>query len=159
MLDENGSVIAEGPKMGRPYRWRHQIAVSTFDPSGDVEIAVVRTPHIAGTVEFYRLGSGELSITAEVPGITSHTIGSRNLDMSLAADLDGDNFSELLVLSPDLSELIAIDKSVQGAGAAWKIPLGGFASSNLAGASLPDGRIAIGMARNDGFLRLWIPAN
>ena len=159
VLDESGNIIAEGDKMGIPYRWRHQIAVSNFDPQGGLDIAVVRTPHIAGTVEFYRLEDGKLSIAAEFPGVTSHTIGSSNLDMAAAGDFDGDNLNELLVLTPDLTEIIAVRKTVRGAEAAWQLPLGDRASSNIAGANLPGGRVVLGLGRNDGVLRFWLPGS
>ena len=41
-------------------------------------------------VEFFQLENNELRIVAQVPGYTSHIIGSRNLDMALAGDFDGD---------------------------------------------------------------------
>ncbi len=52
---EDGSVIAEGPAVGQGNRWRHQIAVAPFGPQGELELAVVLTPHIGGVVEFYAL--------------------------------------------------------------------------------------------------------
>jgi hypothetical protein len=159
IFSENGEQIAEGPKMGQPYRWRHQIAVSEFGTKGKTELAVVRTPHIRGTVEFYQLKDGQLIVAAEFPGLTSHTIGSRNLDQAAAGDFDGDGFSELLVLSPDLSEYIALRRTRTGAEEAWRLPLDGIVSSNLAGAPLPDGRITIGAGRSDNVLRIWLPQN
>jgi hypothetical protein len=154
---ESGDKLAQGPKMGIPYRWRHQIAITNFDLAGQLELAVVRTPHIGGSVEFYQFNNGELSITAEYPGITSHTIGSRNLDLAAAGDFDGDGLSELLVLSPDLSEFVAVRRTKSGAEEVWRLPLDGFISSNLAGAPLSDGSIAIGAGRSDNVLRIWLP--
>jgi len=157
IFSENGERIAEGPKMGQPYRWRHQIAVSVFGTNGESDLAVVRTPHIGGTVEFYQLKDGQLIVAAEFPGITSHTIGSRNLDLAAAGDFDGDGLSELLVLSPDLSEYIAVRRTPTGAEEVWRLPLDGIISSNLAGASLPDGNLIIGAGRSDNVLRIWLP--
>ncbi len=157
IFDEMGEKIAQGPKFGIPFRWRHQIAASNFAPGGELELAVVRTPHIAGTVDFYQLVDGKLTITAQYPGITSHTLGSRNLDLSAAGDFDADGRSELIVLNPDLSELIAVRRTPSGAEQAWNLPLDGFVSSNLAGAPLPDGRIALGLGRSDNVLRIWLP--
>ena len=157
IFSENGERIAEGPKMGQPYRWRHQIAVSEFGTNRETELAVVRTPHIGGTVEFYQLKDGELIVAAEFPGITSHTIGSRNLDLTAAGDFAGDGLSELLVLSPDLSEYIAVRRTPTGAEEVWRLPLDGIISSNLAGASLPDGNLIIGAGRSDNVLRIWLP--
>ena len=157
ILDEIGERLAEGPKMGIPFRWRHQIAVSRFGSGANIELAVVRTPHIGGNIEFYQLKDGELSITAEFPGVTSHTLGSRNLDLAAAGDFDGDGSSELLVLSPDLREYIAVRRTTAGAERVWGLPVDGVASSNLAGAPLPGGGIVLGIGRSDHILRLWIP--
>ncbi len=158
VLDETGEIIAQGPKMGTSFRWRHQIAISNFGPLGEIELAVVRTPHIAGNVEFYRLKDGVFSIVAEFPGVTSHTIGSRNLDFAAAGDFDGDGISELMVLSPDLTEYIAIHRTVSGAEQSWRLPLDGILSSNLAGAPLPNGTFSIGAGRADNILRIWHPS-
>ena len=158
LLDETGSRIAQGPSMGTPFRWRHQIAVSNFDLGGEAELAGVRTPHIDGNVEFYRLENGELSIAAEFPGVTSHTIGSRNLDMAAAGDFDGDEKSELLVLSPDLREVIAVQRTDAGAEQAFRLSIDGEITTNLAGAPLPDGRAALAVGNDDNLLRIWLPS-
>ena len=90
VYDETGQVAAEGPTVGAGFRWRHQLAVAPFGPSGETELAVMLTPHIGGNVEFYRMRGDTLEIVARLPGPTSHVNGSRNLDMALAGDLDGD---------------------------------------------------------------------
>jgi hypothetical protein len=79
--------------------------------------------------------------------------------MAAAGDFDGDNLNELLVLTPDLTEIIAVRKTVRGAEAAWQLPLGDRASSNIAGANLPGGRVVLGLGRNDGVLRFWLPGS
>ena len=157
IFSENGQVLAEGPMMGQPYRWRHQIAVGAFGPDGEKELAVVRTPHIGGVVEYYQFSEGELSVVAEFPGITSHKIGSRNLDLAAAGDFDGDGAFELLLPSPDLTELVAVRRSSSGAEAVWQLPIDGQLSTNLAGVISPDGEIVIAVGRTDGVLKLWLP--
>jgi hypothetical protein len=86
--DERGRQVAAGPTIGTGYRWRHQLVVAPFGPRGELELASVLTPHIGGIVEFYRMIGDELKIVARVPGYSSHTIGSRNLDRAIAGDLD-----------------------------------------------------------------------
>jgi hypothetical protein len=113
--DETGQLVAEGPAVGAGFRWRHQIAVGPFGPDGETELAVVLTPHIGGVVEFYRMRAGKLDIVARFSGPTSHVNGSRNLDMALAGDLDGDGRTELLVLSRGLTKLIGVRRTVSGA--------------------------------------------
>lgn len=157
IFDESGTRVTQGPVIGQAFRWRHQIAAAQFAPEGDVELAVVRTPHIGGVVEFYRLEGDQLSIKAEFPAVTSHMIGSRNLDQAAAADIDGDGLVELLVFAPDLTELIAVQRLSTGAEQDFRLPIGAVATSNIAGALLPDGRLAIGVAKADNSLRIWLP--
>ena len=157
VFDELGQVIAEGPDIGRGYRWRHQVAVAPFGPGGELELAVVRTPHIGGTVEFYRLEGSSLRIAAQHRTITSHVIGSRNLDMAAAGDFDGDGRVELLVSDLPLTSLVGVRRTDDGAEAAWTVPVGGRMSTNLSAVALDDGQMAVGVGRQDGVLRVWLP--
>ncbi len=155
--DEQGSRVATGPAIGTGFRWRHQLAVAPFGPGGELELASVLTPHIGGIVEFYRMQGDELEIVAQVPGYSSHEIGSRNLDRALAGDLDGDGRIELLVPDQAQESLGAIRRTNEGAETAWSIPLDGRLSTNLAAVTLPDGVLALGAGLEEGLLRLWLP--
>lgn len=157
VFDESGNQVARGPAVGQGSRWRHQIAVAPFGPQGSVELVDVLTPHIGGVVEFYRLDGDELSIVAEVPGYTSHIIGTRNLDMAVAGDFDGDGRPELLLPNQARTELGAIQRSEEGATVDWSVPVGARAVTNLASATLQDGSLAVGVGREDGVLRIWPP--
>ncbi len=159
-FDETGRPIARGPAIGTSYRWRHQIAVAPFGPGGEMELAAVKTPHIGGIAEFYRLEGSELRIVARIEGVTSHVLGSRNLDMAAAGDFDGDGRTELLLQGRSLTSLLAVRRTDNGAEIAWSVPVGGRVSTNLAAATLPDGRTAVGIGREDetgGTLRVWLP--
>ena len=157
VFSENGELLAEGQKMGQPFRWRHQIAYGTMGSNGETELVVVRTPHIGGLVEYYQFSAGNLEIVAQYSGITSHVLGSRNLDMAAVGDFDGDLQTELLLPNPDLTELVAVRRSTSGAEEDWRLSIGGKLSTNLAGVTLPNREIALGVGRADGFLRLWLP--
>jgi hypothetical protein len=157
VYDESGIRVASGPAIGRASRWRHQIASGPFGPDGETEIVDVLTPHIGGVVEFYRRQGEELRIVAQVSGYTSHVIGTRNLDMAAAADFDGDGRIELLLPSQSRAELGAIRRTRDGAEVAWIIPVGGRVVTNLAAVGLLDGTLAVGVGRDDGVLRLWLP--
>ena len=102
----------------------------------------VLTPHIGGVVEFYRVSGGELTIVAHVPGYTSHSIGTRNLDMALAADFDGDGRLELLLPSQARTELGAVRRTQDGAEVAWSVSVDGRVATNLAAVTLLDGTLA-----------------
>ncbi len=155
--NEQGERVATGPAIGTGFRWRHQLAVAPFGPGGELELASVLTPHIGGIVEFYRLHGDELEIVAQVPGYSSHEIGSRNLDRALAGDLDGDGRIELLVPDQAQESLGAIRRTDEGAETAWSIPLDGKLSTNLVGVTFSDGVLALGVGLEEGVLRLWLP--
>jgi hypothetical protein len=156
VFDEAGAEVAVGPAVGQGFRWRHQIAAAPFGPSGEIELADVLTPHIGGVVEFFRLDGGELALAAGLPGYTSHVIRTRNLDLALAGDFDGDGAVELLVLNPARTELAAIARTDGGASEAWTLPLGGELATNLAAVETQDGGIALAAGRADRVLRLWL---
>ena len=155
-FDEQGNRVAEGPPVGRGYRWRHQLAAADFAPGGELEIAAVRTPHIGGVVEFFRLEGDSLRLTATRTGYSTHRIGSRNLEMWLAGDLDGDGRLELLVPDQSFRYLAAIRRTRDGTEEAWRLDAGGPIGTNPAAAILPDGGLAVGVGREDGVLRLWV---
>jgi hypothetical protein len=155
VFDESGEQVAGGPAAGQGFRWRHQIAAAPFGPSGEIELADVLTPHIGGTVEFFRLDRGKLALTAGVPGYTSHVIHTRNLDLALAGDFDGDGAVELLLPNQGRTELTAIAHTACGAAAEWTLPLGGELATNLAAVETADGGIALAAGRANRVLRLW----
>lgn len=156
VYDEAGYQVATGPAIGRGGRWRHQIAAGPFAPDGSVELVAVRTPHLGGIVEFYARRGADLEIVAELPGYTSHVLGSRNLDMAVAADINGDRQAELLLPSQDRTQLAAIGRVTDGAQVQWTAQVGAPVSTNLAALRLPDGQLALGVGRADGVLRLWL---
>ena len=90
-------VVAVSEPTGTGFRWTHQVAVAPFGPDDAMELATIKTPHIGGVAEFYRLAEGKLELVASLPGnYSSHVNGSRNLDMASAGDFDGDGNVELL---------------------------------------------------------------
>jgi len=73
--------------------------VAPFGPNGELELAEVLTPRIGGIAGFSRMDGDPLNLVAQQDGVTSHYVFSRNLDMGLAGDLDGDGQLELVVLT------------------------------------------------------------
>ena len=159
VFSESGERIAEGAAIGLGFRWRHQLAVAPFGPNGETELADVLTPHIGGGVEFFQLNGNTLVRVAQVQGYTTHLIGSRNLDMALAGDVDGDGMVELLVPSEDFTSLGGIRRTAEGAEAAWTVPVCGRVTTNIAGVATADGRMNIGVGRDDAVLRIWPAGN
>lgn len=145
-----------GPSIGTGYRWRHVIAVGPFAPSGQAEIAVVRTPHIGGILEFYSPGTPEsLVVTATRSGVTSHRLGSRNLDMGLAGDFDGDGTPEVVL--PDMSRgaLVATQRIADGAEQRWTFELPVKVTSNLMAGAWGAGRTTLAAGLADGRVILY----
>ncbi len=77
--------------------------------------------------------------------------------MALAGDFDGDGSVEVLLPDQSLTELGAIRRTGVGAEAAWSLPIDGILTTNLAAVSFPDGSLALGLGRDDGVLRVWLP--
>ena len=155
IYDEAGDVVAQGPGIGRGFRWRHQIAVAPFGPNGETELVDVRTPHIGGIVEFRSLEEPDLPIVASVPGYTSHVNRSRNIDMAVAGDFDGDDRVELLLPNQRRTTLAAIQRTDNGAIVDWELPLDGTLTSNVAVNRHMNGRISVGVGLADNRIRIW----
>ncbi len=146
-----GERIATGPVYGPG--WRHQLAVAPFAPDSSTELAAILKPHVTHTLEYYRLEDGDLSVSATVDGVSSHTYGSRNLDGAVAADLDDDGAVELFVPTTDRRRLVAVTRRSSEAQIQWEWELGGQLTSNLTGVGLDDGGVAVGAATaNDVFV-------
>ena len=144
-----------GPAVGRGNRWRHQIAVAPFGPNGELELAEVLTPHIGGIAGFYRMDGDPLNLVAQQDGVTSHSVVSRNLDMGLAGDLDGDGQPELVVFGQPFREVVALRLTPDGVAVAWRATVGGKAVTNSASVESGAG-ISLGVGRDDGVLRIWL---
>jgi hypothetical protein len=154
--DATLKIIAESDPVGTGFRWLHQIAVAPFGPNGEIEIAVVETPHVGGISKFYRLAGDRLELVASNPGgYMSHVNGSRNLDQAVAGDFDGDGHVELLVPSRDQKSLIALRRVGDSVEEVWEIELGARLSSNLSVLETNDGNIILGAATENGILHIW----
>ena len=155
--DEDGlRVIAESDPIGTGFRWLHQIAVAPLGPNGEIEIAVVKTPHIGGVAQFYRLEGNRLEIVASHSGgYMSHVNGARNLDQAVTGDFDGDGNVELLVPSRDQKTLIALRRTGDTVEEVWELPLGARLATNLMTVESDNGAITLGAVTEDGALLLW----
>ncbi len=89
--------LAQTPPIGRANRWLNVAGIADFDGNGGREIAIVVTPHIGGTLEFWSYTGARLRRIAAAAGFSNHAIGSRNLGLSAVADIDGDGRADLAV--------------------------------------------------------------
>jgi hypothetical protein len=157
VVSEAGELLAQSDPIGQSYRWRNQMAVGPFGPKGEIELVDVLTPHINGVVEFFQLQGERLEIVASVPGYTSHVIYTRNPDMGVAGDFNGDGRPEIALPNQQLDAIVAIQRSADGAAVAWQLPLDGELSTNLAAVPLESDGLLLAAGRSDGVLRLWLP--
>ena len=82
-LSEGGlELLAEAPPIGTGFRW-----LNAFASAGGSAYAV-RTPHIGGPLERYRLQDGELRAEPFDLGVTNHVYGARNLDLGVLLTSD-----------------------------------------------------------------------
>lgn len=157
MFSENGSLLARSEAIGRAFRWRHPITVADFLGTGQFEIAAVLTPHIGGILEFFSWEGREFKLLATRGGVSSHRIGSRNLDMALSADVDGDQHIELLLPTSTYDALVAFQRDGDEVVLDWEVQLGSRLSTNLAGVVFEDGELGFGLGLESGIVRLWLP--
>lgn len=152
---EDGSPLAEGPAIGTGYRWRHQLVAAPFGTEEESLLAVVRTPHIGGVLEFYALNGDKLEIVSTINGISTHSIGSRNLFTAQAGDFDNDGQIELL--APDQSHTRLGIASMDNESITW-IDLEAALVTNLAAVSSPDTEsVILAGGLSNHVLRVWLP--
>jgi hypothetical protein len=157
IYSEKGQMLARSSAIGRAFRWRHQITVADFLGENEIEIAVVLTPHIGGVLQYFTWEGGQLDLQSEAPGVSSHQIGSRNLDMALTGDFNGDQRLEILMPNADYDVLGAFQREGDEALLEWEIPLGSRLSTNIAGIAFEDGGVGFGLGLANGVVRLWLP--
>ncbi len=156
---DGGAIIqaVDGPPVGQGKRWRHQLSAAPFGPAGQIEIAATLRPHIVGALEFYRLGGDALEQTATFPGVTTHALGSRNLDQTAAGDFNGDGRPEVLAMDLERRAVVAVQRDESGAREVWRLEAGAEITSNFAPVELLQDRLALAVGTADGRLRVWLP--
>jgi hypothetical protein len=104
--------LAASPPIGTANRWLSIASIADFRGEGRNTIAVVKMPHIGGILELYRFTDGKLEVVrGPSPGYSTHRIGSRELTLAVAADLDGDGRPELVLPDQSLRRIVALDLS------------------------------------------------
>lgn len=154
VLDDTAQLVAESDPIGQGGRWRHQIAAAPFGPNGEVELVDVRTPHIGGVVEYFAMRNGRLELVASIEGYSSHSIGSRNLDMAVAFDVDGDGQVELVVPNEPKDELAVLARVGDTVEVVMTLPLGGVLATNLMAVEVA-GQVVLAAGTADGRLLIW----
>lgn len=145
--------------LGQDSRWIHQIAFGPFGPNGESELVAIRTPDINGAVQFlrYNAETNSLDTVGEKEGYTSHMIGSRNVDMAVAGDFNGDGQPEVVLPSQDRTRIVGVQHTTEGVLEMWSLPVNGRIVTNLSAVVLPDSSLALAYGTDDGRLRVWLP--
>ncbi|MCP5001967.1 MAG: hypothetical protein GY933_25360 [Hyphomicrobiales bacterium] len=95
--------------IGRSNRWLNIAGIADLDGRPGLEMAYVRTPHIGGTLFYFRYKNGALKRVAAIDGFSNHAIGAREMRLSAITDLNADRRAELVLPSKDRSTLRIID--------------------------------------------------
>ncbi len=89
--------IARTPWIGTAHRWLNPAGIADYDGDGVPEVALVRTPHIGGTLQFWQLHDGSMLTKGELYGFSNHAIGSRIQNLSATLDWNRDGLPDLML--------------------------------------------------------------
>ncbi|MCP5082658.1 MAG: hypothetical protein GY948_13305 [Alphaproteobacteria bacterium] len=104
--------IARTPFIGTRNRWLNPAGIADYDGDGIKEIAIVVTPHIGGTLQFWALREGRLVLKAKKFGFSNHAIGSR--EQGLSATVDGAGHSLLFLPGVDRRSIFRVKLTLEG---------------------------------------------
>ncbi len=174
----DGELVAESVSIGLGNRWRNQLAIAPVGPEGEIEVIDVRTPHLGGTVQYFRVEGDKLARVATRTGFTSHRIGSRNLDLGVVIDGDGDGRLDVVVPTDardELGVLTRVDQASSETGAAVDIvasvALPGRLTTNIGiapapapapdqdadGDGGPEPGLVVAVGTDEEVVRFWLP--
>jgi len=156
VYSENGAVMAESDPIGQGFRWFHLLAAAQFIDGGNLEIAVVRTPHIGGVVEILSIEGYRLEIKSSIKGYSSHQIGSRNLDASLVSDVNADGIPDIVLPDQSQQYISALQIINSEWKEIWRVPLNGKLTTNLNGVYSSNSGLILGAGTEGNKLMLWV---
>jgi hypothetical protein len=99
LINLDGTLAAQGEAIGKSFRWMHSLGSMDFDGDGEIELAYVKTPHIGGTLILYEKVGDELVPEYQVSGVSTHRIGSRNLEAFAFFSLE--DYDNPIIAVPD----------------------------------------------------------
>ena len=105
---------AQSNFIGRSNRWLNIAEFAKFTKSFSPEIALVLTPHIGGTLQFYKYQNSALFLVVSARSFSNHVIGSTELRLSAQTDLDSNGSADLAIPSADRRSLIVLGFTTSG---------------------------------------------
>ena len=133
----------------------HLIGAGPLAPDGEPEIIAVRTPHIGGIVQAWRVVGDRLELAATTEGYSSHQLGSANLDMALLADVDGDGRLDVVVPTQDHRALGLLIRTTDGFEELDRLTLVGELATNVAATHTATGDLVLAAGTADGRLHFF----
>lgn len=103
IYDETGKIAAT-PHIGQTSRWLAPIGAADLDGDGAIEIAYVDRPHLAKILRVWRFRDGTLVPIADLPGLSNHRIGERDIGGGIRNCGQG---PELITASADWRNVMA----------------------------------------------------
>jgi hypothetical protein len=146
-------IVAETPPLGQPHRWLDPAGIADFNGDGKTAIALVRQPHVIGSLELWNWNGGALRKVSELADIANHIAGTRVIDMAAVADFDGDGAADIAAPSLDRGRLRIVSFAPQPREIA-SVPLPAKAVTNLGLVAESAGPPAIALGLADGSLAL-----
>lgn len=107
IYDSTGRISAT-PYIGTRNRWLAPLGAADLDGDGKIELAYIDRPHLAKTLRVWRFDAGQLIPLADLPDLTNHRIGER--DIAGGIRLCGP-VPEMIVATADWSRLVAVTYS------------------------------------------------
>ncbi|MCU0931908.1 MAG: VCBS repeat-containing protein [Serpentinimonas sp.] len=74
---------------GTPFRWLNPVGVADFDADGQLDLAMVRTPHIGGELQLLHYRPPVLVPYARVLDVSNHRMGAVEQDLAVVVQLAG----------------------------------------------------------------------
>lgn len=88
---------ASTPPIGRANRWLNIAGIADFTGNGQLDIAIVKTPHIGGRLEILAWNRNRLDVVDSAEGFSNHAFGSTDQGLSAVARIDDDRIPDLVL--------------------------------------------------------------
>jgi len=112
------------PSIGLAYCWLNPIGASDFDADGEMDIAVVETPHLGKTLVIWGREVSRLKSIGHAGGYSTHIVGSTVLKMAVVADLNEDGLLDIVPPNGSEDRLVVVTFRGRKFTTLWQGPKG-----------------------------------